>query len=66
MNDWIKIELPSVPEHIDVGLSTIQESPAAETYKLCVPIYIYLQVEDKEQAVAWLQQIVVTANKGER
>lgn len=57
MNDRIKIELPSVPEHIDVGLSTIQESPADKTYKLCVPIYIYLRVKDKEQAVAWLQQI---------
>lgn len=57
MNDRIKIELPSVPEHIDVGMSTIQESPADETYKLCVPIYIYFQAKDKEQAVAWLQQI---------
>ena len=53
----ISIHPQCVPEHIDVGLSTIQESPADEIYKLCVPIYIYLQAKNKEQAVAWLQQI---------
>lgn len=52
-----EIRLPCAPEHIDVGLSTIQASLTDETYRLCVPIYVCFRVEDKEQAVAWLQQI---------
>lgn len=52
-----EIRLPCSPEHIDVGLSTIQASLTDETYRLCVPIYVYFRAEDKEQAVAWLQQI---------
>lgn len=52
-----KIKLPCAPEHIDVGLSTIQASLTDETYRLCVPIYVYFRAEDKEQAVVWLQQI---------
>ena len=52
-----EIRIPCAPEHIDVGLSVIQTSPTDETYRLCVPIYVYFRAEDKEQAVAWLQQI---------
>lgn len=51
------VELPCAPEHIDIGLSMIQASLFDETYRLCVPVYIYFRAKDKEQAVAWLQQI---------
>ena len=46
-----EIRLPCAPEHVDVGLSVIQASPTDETYRLCVPIYVYFRTEDKEQAL---------------
>lgn len=52
-----EIRLPCAPEHVDVGLSVIQASPTDETYRLCVPIYVYFRTEDKEQAAALSQQI---------